>query len=80
MFTLLTCVYTTHLNRGLGEADLLGQECTQLTCTGASVRLILTARGVHITHLYAGLSEADPHGQVLPHEDVRVVGLSERLL
>ena len=34
----------------------------------------------HTTHLYTGLGEVDPHGQVLPHEDIRIVGLRERLL
>ena len=28
-------------------------------------------------YLHAGLCEADPHGELLPHEDVRVVGLAE---
>jgi len=33
-----------------------------------------------LTHLDAGLGEADPHGDLLAHEDVRVVGLREAAL
>jgi len=35
---------------------------------------------VGLTHLDAGLREADPHGDLLAHEDVRVVGLREAAL
>merc|ERR1712015_400853 len=31
-------------------------------------------------YLDSGLGEANPHGELLPHEDVRVVGLSEAAL
>ena len=31
----------------------------------------------HLMYLYSGLCEAYPHGELLPHEDVGVVRLSE---
>jgi hypothetical protein len=33
-----------------------------------------------IAHLYPGLCETNPHGDLLPHEDIRVVRLGEAAL